>query len=176
MQRPFRFGVVTAQAPSRSAWVATARKIEELGYSTLLMPDRVNVGTLAPFSALAVAAGATTKLRVGSYVFANDLRHPVMLAREAATLDLLSDGRFELGLGSGVGPSDFQQMGIPFADARTRVGHLEEAVQIIKQLFTAEIINFSGKYYTLTGTKGYPRPAQKPHPPVLIAGSGERML
>ena len=102
MPRPFRFGVVTAYAPSSAAWIATARKAEELGYSTLLMPDRTNGGTLAPFSALAIAAGATTRLRVGSYVFANDLRHPVMLAREAATLDLLSDGRFEPGLDTGV--------------------------------------------------------------------------
>jgi len=176
MQRPFRFGVVTAYATSRTAWVTTARRVEELGYSTLLMPDRTNAGVLAPFSALAVAAGATTKLRVGSYVFANDLRHPVILAREAATLDLLSDGRFEPGLGSGVGPSDFQQMGIPFADAGTRVGHLTEAVQIIKQLFTEETVNYAGKYYTLTDMKGYPRPAQKPYPPILIAGAGERML
>jgi probable F420-dependent oxidoreductase len=176
MQRPFRFGVVTAFAPSHAAWVAIARKIEELGYSTLLMPDRTNAGTLAPFSALAIASSATTRLRVGSYVFASDFRHPVMLAREVATLDLLSDGRFELGLGAGVGPADFQQMGLPFADAGTRVGHLAEAVQIIKQLFTEETVNFTGKYYTLTDMKGYPRPAQKPHPPVLIAAAGERML
>jgi probable F420-dependent oxidoreductase len=176
MQRPFRFGVVTAFAPSGAAWVATAQKVEELGYSTLLMPDRANAGTLAPFSALAFAAGSTTKLRVGSYVFANDFRHPVILAREAVTLDLLSDGRFELGLGSGIGPADFQQMGLPFVDAGTRVGHLAEAVQIIKQLFTEETVNFTGKYYTLADMKGYPKPAQKPHPPVLIAAAGERML
>jgi probable F420-dependent oxidoreductase len=176
MHRPFRFGVVTAFAPSGAAWVATARKVEELGYSTLLMPDRTTVGTLAPFSALAFAAGSTTKLRVGSYVFANDFRHPVILAREAVTLDLLSNGRFELGLGSGVGPSDFQQMGLPFVDAGTRVGHLAEAVQIVKHLFTEETVNFTGKYYTLADMKGYPRPAQKPHPPLLIAAAGERML
>jgi probable F420-dependent oxidoreductase len=176
MPRPFRFGVVTAYAPSSVAWVATARKIEELGYSTLLMPDRINAGILAPFSALAIAAGATTRLRVGSYVFANDLRHPAMLAREAATLDLLSDGRFEPGLGTGVSPLDFQQMGLPFADAGTRVGHLAEAVQIIKQLFTEETVNFTGKYYTLTDMKGYPRPVQKPHPPILLAAAGERTL
>jgi len=134
------------------------------------------MGGLAPLSALAVAAEATTSLRIGSYVFSNDYRHPLLLAREAATLDLLSEGRFEPGLGAGVGPDEFQLMGIPFANAGTRVGHLEEALQMMKQLFTEEIVNFSGKYYTITEMKGYPRPVQKPHPPILVAGAGERML
>ncbi len=147
-----------------------------LGYATLLMPDRPSIGGLAPLTALAVAAEATTSLRTGSYVFCNEYRHPVLLAREAATLDLLSEGRFELGLGAGVGPSEFQQLGIPFANAGTRVGHLEETLQMIKQLFTEETVNFSGKYYTITEMKGYPRPVQKPHMPILVAGAGERML
>jgi probable F420-dependent oxidoreductase len=176
MNKPFRFGVVAAYAPSHTAWITTARRVEELGYATLLMPDRTNIGSLAPLTALAVAAEATTALRVGSYVFSNDYRHPVLLAREAATLDLLSEGRFELGLGAGVGPSEFQQMGIPFANAGTRVGHLEEALQLMKKLFTEETVNFSGKYYTITEMKGYPRPVQKPRLPILVAGAGERML
>lgn len=176
MHRPFRFGVVAAYAPSHTAWITTARRAEALGYATLLMPDRVNIGSPAPIPALAVAAGATTALRVGSYVFCNDYRHPVLLAREAATLDLLSDGRFELGLGAGVGPSEFQQMGIPFASAGARVGHLQEALQLMKQLFTEETVNFTGKYYTITDMKGYPRPVQKPRLPILVAGTGERML
>lgn len=172
MHRPFRFGVVVAYAQSRTAWVTTARRVEELGYATLLLPDRTTIGSLAPLTALAVAAEATTALRVGSYVFCNEYRHPVILAREAATLDLLSEGRFELGLGAGVGSSEFQRMGIPFANAGTRVGHLEETLQIMKQLFTAETVNFTGKYYTITEMKGYPRP----HLPLLVAGAGERML
>jgi probable F420-dependent oxidoreductase len=176
MHRPFRFGVVTAYAPSRTAWIATAHRVEELGYAALLMPDRPSIGGLAPLTALAVAAGATTSLRIGSYVFCNEYRHPVLLAREAATLDLLSEGRFELGLGAGVGPSEFQQLGVPFANAGTRVGHLEETLQMMKQLFTEETVNFSGKYYTITEMKGYPRPVQKPHMPILVAGAGERML
>jgi probable F420-dependent oxidoreductase len=176
MHRPFRFGVVAAYAPSRTAWITTARRVEELGYSTLLMPDRVNIGSLAPLTALAVAAGATTSLRIGSYVFCNDYRHPVLLAREAATLDLLSEGRFELGLGAGVGPSEFQQLGIPFANAGTRVSRLEETLQLMKRLFTEETVNFTGKHYTITEMKGYPRPVQKPRLPILVAGAGERML
>ena len=108
MPRTFRFGVVTSgNAQSQGSWVALARRAEELGYATLLMPDRPSIGGLAPLTALAVAATATTSLRVGSYVFCNDYRHPVMLAKEAATLDLLSGGRFELGLGAGVSPTDY---------------------------------------------------------------------
>ncbi|TMD45846.1 MAG: TIGR03621 family F420-dependent LLM class oxidoreductase [Chloroflexi bacterium] len=176
MHRPFRFGVVTAYAQSHTAWITTARRVEELGYATLLIPDRVSIGSLAPLTALAVAAQATTSLRIGSYVFCNEYRHPVLLAREAATLDLLSGGRFELGLGAGVGPSEFQRIGIPFASAGTRVGHLEEALQVMKQLFTEETVNFSGKYYTITELKGNIRPVQQPHLPLLVAGAGERML
>jgi probable F420-dependent oxidoreductase len=176
MHRPFRFGVVAAYAPSHPAWIGTARRVEELGYATLLLPDRTTVGSLAPIPALAAAAQATTSLRVGSYVFCNEYRHPVLLAREAATLDLLSNGRFELGLGAGVGPVEFQQMGIPFANAGTRVGHLEESLQLLKQLFTEETVNFSGKYYTITELKGNIRPVQQPHLPILVASSGERML
>ncbi len=176
MPRAFRFGVVAAHAPSRAAWVTLAHRVEELGYATLLIPDRTNVGSLAPIPALAVASSATTSLRVGSYVFCNGYRHPVMLAREAATLDLLSDGRFEPGLGTGVSSNEFEQMGIPFESAGARVGLLEETLQIIKRLFTEETVNFTGKHYTIREMKGYPRPVQKPHMPLLVAGAGERML
>ena len=100
MNRPFRFGVVAAYATSHTAWISIARSAEELGYATLLMPDRTSIGSFAPFPALAVAAEATKELRVGSYVFCNEYRHPVILARDAATLDVLSEGRLELGLGA----------------------------------------------------------------------------
>lgn len=176
MPRPFRFGVTASSAPSRSVWVHLARRAEELGYSTLLLPDRTSVGILAPLPALAVAASVTTSLRVSSYVFCNGYRHPVLLAREAATLDLLTDGRFELGLGAGVSSVEFAQMGIPFARAGTRVGQLEETIQVMKQLFTEETVNFSGKHYTITELKGNLKPAQKPHMPILVAGAGEKML
>ncbi len=99
MPQPFRFSVVIAAAPSRTAFVTLARRAEELGYATLLMPDRTITG-LAVLPALAVASEATTTLRVGSYVFCNDFRHPALLAKEVATLDFLSNGRFELGLGA----------------------------------------------------------------------------
>jgi len=176
MPRPFRFGVVGAYAPSLTAWVTFARKVEELGYAILLIPDRTNVGSLAPIPAMAVAASATTSLRVGSYVFCNGYRHPVLLAREAATLDLLTDGRFEPGLGTGVSSSEFEQMGIPFGSAGARVEQLAETLQIMKRLFTEETVSFTGKHYTISEMKGYPKPLQKPHPPILVAGAGERML
>jgi probable F420-dependent oxidoreductase len=175
MHQPFRFGVVSGQVQSHTAWISTARRAEQLGYATLLVVDRISMG-LAPFSALAMAAGATTSLRVGTFVFCNDFRHPAVLSKEAATLDLLSQGRFELGLGAGVGPSDYTHLGIPFESAGIRVSRLEESLQIIKQLFTEEIVNFSGKYYTITDLRGVPRPVQRPHPPILVGGSGKRML
>ena len=176
MPQPFRFGLVAASAPSHRVWVSIARRAEELGYSTLLIPDRTSGGTLAPLPALALAASVTSSLRIGSYVFCNGYRHPVLLAREAATLDLLSDGRFELGMGAGVSSAEFEQMGLPFASAGTRVGQLEETIQVMKHLFTQETVNFRGKYYTITELKGNIRPVQKPHMPLLVAGAGERML
>jgi probable F420-dependent oxidoreductase len=175
MIKAFRFGVVSAGNPSGTAWLAITQRIEQLGYNTLLMPDR----TMTPFAvvtALAVAATATKTLRVGSYVFANDYRHPAILAREIATLDQLSNGRVELGLGAGVGPTDFQQLGMPFDSAGTRVARFEEAVSIIKQFFTSSTVQFTGKYYNLVDLISLPRPFQQPHPPIMIAGSGRRIL
>ncbi len=175
MQRPFRFGVVPSSTPSHKAWIEQARRAEALGYATLLLPDRTMMG-LAPLTALAIAAEATTSLRVGSFVFCNDYRHPALLAKEVATLDLLSDGRFELGLGAGAGPMDYKQLGMPFESAGTRVSRLDEALSIIKQLFTEDVVNFSGKYYTITNMRALPRPVQQPHPPIFIGSAGKRML
>jgi probable F420-dependent oxidoreductase len=175
MNRPFRFGVVIAHASSRTQFITLVHKAEDLGYSTLLIPDRVVTG-LAPLTSLAIAAEATTSLRVGSYVFCNDFRHPVLLAKDAATLDFLSDGRFELGLGVGVGPFDYQQLGLPFDKGETRVDRFEEGLCVIKKFFTEESVNFSGKHYTITGLTGLPKPVQKPHPPIVIGAAGKRML
>lgn len=176
MPRPFRFGVVTGGAPSREAWIALARKAEDLGYATLLMPDRPSFGSLAPLTALAVAATATTTLRVGSHVFSNELRHPALLAKEIVTLDLLSEGRVELGIGAGVGPRDSQQLGMPFGDPGERISRLFEAIRVIKAVFTDETVHFTGKYYTVAGLTGLPRPYQQPHPPIFIGSTGKRML
>ncbi|HEY4387464.1 MAG TPA: LLM class flavin-dependent oxidoreductase, partial [Ktedonobacteraceae bacterium] len=143
MKKAFRFGVVTGGHASRSAWITLAQRVEELGYASLLVPD-VMGSPLATMTALAVAATATTKLRVGSFVIVNDYRNPALLAREIATLDLLSDGRVELGLGAGNWPHDFQQLGIPMDEAGVRVSRFIEGLSIIKQFFTSETVNFSG--------------------------------
>src|SRR5262249_19102793 len=118
--RPFRFGVVSVNAVSRAEWVSKARKAEELGYAILLVPDHIAIG-IAPLTALSVAAEATSTLRIGSFVLANDFRHPAWLAKEAATLDLLSDGRFELGMGAGYLLADYTQTGLSFDPPRTRL-------------------------------------------------------
>jgi probable F420-dependent oxidoreductase len=175
MYRPFRFSIVSAVADSQTAWVNKARRAEELGYSTLLVADHLSTG-VAPLTALAVAAQATTSLRVGSFVFGNDYRHPVILAKEIATLDLLSQGRVQLGIGAGNWPTDYEQMGVPFDRVGTRIGRLIEAVTLMKQLFTEDVVNFSGDYYKITDLKLFPKPIQNPHPPIHIASSGERML
>lgn len=174
-KRRFRFGVCPGSAQSRADWVQQARKAEDLGYSTFLVPDHF-VNDLAVVPSLAIAAEATRTLRVGSYVFDNDFRHPAMVAKEAATLDLLSDGRFELGIGAGWYGAEYEQVGIPFDPPGVRVGRLEEAVTIIKGLFGEEPVNFSGKYYTVNGLMGLPRPVQRPHPPIFMAGGGKRVL
>lgn len=174
-ERKFRFGISPGSAQSRKDWEEQAHKAEDLGYSTLVVPDHF-VNDLATVPALAIAAEATSTLRVGSYVFDNDFRHPAMVAKEAATLDLLSDGRFELGIGAGWHGPEYEQTGIPFDPPGVRVSRLEEAVTIIKALFGEEPVNFSGKYYTINGLVGLPRPVQRPHPPIFIAGGSKRVL
>jgi len=175
VKKAFRFGVVTGGHASRSAWITLAQRVEELGYASLLIPDVLGT-PLAAMTALAVAATATTTLRVGSYVFVNDYRNPALLAREIATLDQLSDGRVELGLGAGNWPTEYQQLGIPFDKAGVRVSRFAEGLSIIKQFFTGETVNFSSTYYTATALRPVPRPVQQPHPPILIGSAGRRML
>jgi probable F420-dependent oxidoreductase len=173
--RPFRFGVATGSAHSRAEWESRARRAEELGYATLVVADHLATG-LASLSALAIAAETTTRLRIGSLVFNNDFRHPALLAREAATLDLLSDGRFEFGLGAGYLPDDYTQLGLIFDAPGTRISRLEEAIQLIVRLWTEESVTFAGTFYTLTEMQGKPKPLQRPHPPLYIGGTAKRIL
>jgi probable F420-dependent oxidoreductase len=175
MLRPFRFGVVSVMALSHTDWIANMQKAEALGYSTWLVPDHMYTG-IAPLTALGVAAGVTTTLRIGSLVFCNDFRHPALLAKEAATLDLLSNGRFEFGLGAGYLTADYTQIGLAFESPGTRIARLTEALETMKRLFTEETVNFAGKYYTVTQLQGKPKPVQRPHPPIFLGGSGKRLL
>ena len=173
--RPFRFGVQEHRASSPKEWKDKARQAESLGYSALYLPDHFG-DQLGPIAALMAAADATTKLRVGALVFDNDYRHPVVLAKEAATLDLLSDGRFDLGLGAGWMASDYEQAGMPYDSAGTRIERLEEGLQIIKGLMAGGTFSFTGKHYRVKELEGSPLPLTKPHPPILLGGGGPRML
>jgi probable F420-dependent oxidoreductase len=174
--RPFRFGVVAAQARSGDEWVAKARRAETLGYATMLVPDTLGP-TLAPLPALAVAAGATRSLRLGTFVLANDFRNPVLVARECAALDFLSGGRFELGLGAGRpgAEQDNRALGIPFDSGAVRVERLAESLGVIKALFSGQPAP-AGRHYTGAGAEVFPLPVQQPRPPILVAAAGRRLL
>jgi probable F420-dependent oxidoreductase len=176
-QRPFRFGVVTASSDSGDKWIAKARRIEALGYSTLLIPDTLGP-TLAPFPALSVAAAATQTLRVGTFVLANDYRNPVFVARESATLDFLSNGRFELGLGAGRPNAelDYRKLGISFDSGGARVTRLAESLGIIKSLLSGNTASGTSSAYSMVEADVFPRPVQQPRPPIMIAASGDRLL
>jgi probable F420-dependent oxidoreductase len=175
MRRPFRFGIAMDSAASRAQWIEKARRAEDLGYSTLVIPDHF-VSDFSASVALMAAADATTSLRVGSFVYDNDFRHPAVLAKEAATLDVLTGGRFEFGIGAGWLGSEYEQTGIPFDPPGVRISRMEESLTIIKQLFAGEPVTFEGNYYKISGLTGLPRPVQRPHPPIFIGGGGKRIL
>ena len=160
---------------SAEHWREVAQRAEALGYDTLLMPDHIT-SQLAPVAALAAAAAATNTLRIGSFVFDNDYRNPVMLAREATTLDLLSSGRLEFGLGAGWNTRDYEQLGIGYDAPKVRVDRMEEALGLIKRLWTEENVTHQGTYYQVRNAVVLPKPTQRPHPPVMIGGGGPRML
>lgn len=169
----FRFGITACVATDGAAWVALARRAEELGYASLVMPDHLT-DQLAPVPALAAAAGATRTLRIGTFVLANDYRHPLLMAREAATLQLLSGGRFELGLGAGWMRSDYRQLGMPYDRPGIRVDRLVETLEITRRLFAGERVTHAGPHYPLAGARLAPLPEVAP--PVMVGGGGPRVL
>jgi probable F420-dependent oxidoreductase len=173
--RPFRFGVQISSAASRKEWVEKARQAEALGFSTLFMPDHFG-DQLAPVPALMAAADATDNIRVGALVFDNDYRHPVVLAKEMATIDLLTEGRLEVGLGAGWMRSDYEESGIPYDPPGVRVDRFEEGLKVIKGLFADGAFSHSGTHYAIANLDGRPKPVQRPHPPILIGGGGPRVL
>jgi len=176
--RRFRFAAQLSTAPGGTAasWADQARRVEDLGYSALLMPDHFG-DQLAPTPALAAAAAATSTLRVGALVFDNDYRHPLVLAKEAATLDVLSGGRLEMSLGAGWMRTDYEQSGIAYDPPAVRVDRFEEAVTIVKGLLEADgPFSFAGEHYTIDGHTPTPRPVQRPRPPLIIGGGGRRVL
>ena len=172
---PFRFAVQTQNASDLPGWRQRAREAEAMGYSSLLMPDHFTE-QWGPLVALTAAAEATDELRVGALVFDNDFRHPVELAKEVATLDLLYDGRVEFGIGAGWMRTDYEQSGIPYDEPRVRVDRMAEAVTVLKGLWSGQPVNFSGEHYTLTAAVGHPRPHRQPHPTICIGGGSKRVL
>ncbi|WP_426571221.1 TIGR03621 family F420-dependent LLM class oxidoreductase [Aquihabitans sp. McL0605] len=173
--RRFRFGVQTSTASSGEEWAALAQKAEDLGYATMFLPDHFG-DQLAPVPALAAAAAATTTLRVGALVFDNDYKHPVVLAKELATIDVLSGGRLEIGLGAGWMTSDYEQSGIPYDKPSVRVDRFEEGLAVITGLLSPNPVTFEGVHYQVTAMDGRPKPIQQPGPPILIGGGLKRML
>ncbi len=172
--RKFRFAVQLSQATSRKDWLSKIQRAESLGYSTVFMPDHFGE-QLGPVPALAVAAEASN-LRIGALVWDNDYRHPVVMAKDVATLDLLSEGRLEFGIGAGWMRTDYEHSGMPYDKPAVRVDRFEEALTIFKKAFADGPFSFEGKHYKITDYDGQPKPVQKPHPPVLIGAGGKRML
>lgn len=179
-EHPFRFGTIYEHMRSAEGLVTTAQRAEDLGYATFLVRDHFTPESFgaqfAPLTTLMAAANATKTLRIGSMVFDNDYRHPVVLAQEVATLDLLSGGRMEMGIGAGWLREEYEQAGLAFDAPGARVERLEESLQVLKGLFAEGSLTFSGRHYTITGLNGYPKPLQRPHPPMLIGAGSKRML
>lgn len=173
--RPFRFGVQVSHASSAKEWADLARKSEDAGYDVLTMPDHFT-NQLAPVPALMAAANATTTLRIGALVFDNDYKHPVVLAKELATMDLLCDGRTEIGLGAGWMISDYEQAGITYDSPKVRIDRFIEGLSVIRGALGPDAFSFSGDYYTISQYNGLPKPVQQPLPPILIGGGGPRVL
>ena len=178
--KPFRFGIINERALSGPRWQAHVRQIEELGFDTLLLRDHIVPDYFgdqyAPIAALAMAAAITSRLHVGSLVLDNDYRHPAFLAKEAATIDALSGGRFELGLGAGWLRVEYAAAGLPFESAGTRISRLEESLTIMRGLFSGETVDFQGQHYQITGLRNFPASVRPGGPPILIGAGQRRML
>ena len=187
--KPFRFSIQASSPPGGFAaagaspderaadgerWRELARRVEALGYDSLTIADHLDE-QFAVTPALVSAAEATSTLKIGTLVWCNDYHHPVVLAKEAATIDVLSGGRLEFGIGAGWMTTDYEQAGIPLDRPGVRIDRMAEAITIIKGLFGAGPVDFSGEHYTITALEGTPKPVQ-PHVPFLIGGGGRKVL
>jgi probable F420-dependent oxidoreductase len=172
---PFRFGVEMLEPFPGMSWADSARELETLGYSTLFAGDHFDEGH-GPITTMATAAVATTRLRVATAVFCTDFRHPAVLARELASIDQLSEGRLEVGLGAGYQVNDYRTSGIPMDPAAVRVGRLIEYVAVLRGLFADGPFSFEGEHFQIDALDGTPYPFTSGGPPIFIAGGGPRML
>ncbi len=172
---PFRFGIKLRNAPSGAAWRGMARKAESLGYSTLFLADHFEE-SWNPTVALTVAAEVTTTLKLGALVYDNDYRHPLVLARDVAAMDLFSEGRVEFGIGAGWRTSDYEQSGIVLDRPGVRIDRMIEAIECMKRVWADDHASFEGKYYTLTNATCHPRPFTPGGPPICIGGGGRKVL
>lgn len=173
--RTFRFGVEMPRPFEGMSWAASAQRLEGLGYSTLLVPDHLHSG-YGPITAMATAAAATTTLHVGPMVLACDFRNPAVLAKELASIDVLSEGRLEVGLGAGYNPLDYSRSGIAYDPPGVRVDRLIEHTHVLRALFGQESVDFEGEHYRISALDGTPKPFRPGGPPILLAGGGRRLL
>ncbi|MTA27450.1 MAG: TIGR03621 family F420-dependent LLM class oxidoreductase [Actinobacteria bacterium] len=188
MSKPFRFGLQAYAPASAKDWRDLARKAESLGFSSFHLADHVigpgpaldatghPVQTVAAIPAMAVAAEATSTIKVGCRVLCVDYRNPVMLAKEAATLDFFSDGRLELGLGAGWLQNEYEAMGIPFDRAGVRIDRMEEVIELLRASFAEGELNIDGRHVHAVGFEAVPKPVSKPGPPLMIGGGARRVL
>jgi probable F420-dependent oxidoreductase len=176
MPRPFRFSAVLRMASSGKEWADKARRLEDSGFDALLVPDHLVGPRFAPVAAMTAAACATSRLKVGTLVFANDFRHPAILAKEASTIDVLSGGRLEFGLGTGWMAYDYERAGLRLDPPGVRIARLTEAIQVMKGLWRGGPFSFDGEHYTLKGLEQEPVPVQQPGPRLMLGGGGPKML
>jgi len=179
-RKPFRFGVINETPLPAEEWFAHVRRIEKFGYSTFLIRDHLTPDffgdQFAPLIALMAAAGVTSRLRLGTLVIDNDFRHPALLAKEVATLDLLSGGRFELGLGAGWMRREYDAAGLNYDRAGVRIDRLEESIAVLKGLMAEGAFSYDAAHYRINQLENIPSPVQRPHPPLLIGGGKRRLL
>lgn len=174
-KKAFKFGVVVRKASSGSEWAGRARLIESAGFTNLLMPDHFVGPRFAPIAGLTAAATATSTLRIGTLVFSNDYRHPVVLGKELATLDVISDGRLDVGLGTGWMREDYDRAGLPFDPPKVRFDRFRESLEVLRGVWGVGPFSYSGEYYQIDELVQEPKPIQRP-PKMLFPGGGPKML
>lgn len=176
LNRPFRFGTGSYVTPGLAEFQENARRVEAQGYDTFCNADHFNSDMFPVGPALMAAGCATTTLRLASFVYSNNFRHPALLAREAATIDVFSGGRLEFGIGAGYHQPEYDWTGIALPDRATRVDSLSETLTIVKGLWAETPLTFEGKHYKITDMDGWPKPLQQPRPPIHIGGAGPKMM